>query len=241
MGDRSTVWRVAVPLVGVVAGLLFVTTATTAQGTDLRGERLTELADLIHLEQDRLEVRGQAVEDLRAEVTALAAGAVDPETAGLAAKVARLQPVAGLRAARGPGLVVTLTDATVPPEGIPEGYGPDDYVVHQQDVQAVVNALWAGGAEAIAVMDQRLVTTGAVRCVGNTLILHGRVYAPPYTVKAVGPVDRMQRALDEDPVVSAYRVWTDLVGLGYDADRERSISIAAYSGPLALLHAEPVA
>lgn len=239
MGERATVWRWAVPFVGVLAGLLFVTTATTAQGTDLRGERLTELGDLIRLEQDRLEVRTQAVDDLRAQVNGLAAAADDPETVELARKVALLEPVVGLRPARGPGLTVTLTDAPVPPEGIPDGYGPDDYVVHQQDVQAVVNALWAGGAEAIAVMDQRLVTTGAVRCVGNTLILHGRVYAPPYTVTAVGPVDQMQRALDDDATVGAYRVWTDLVGLGYDVDRERSLSVAAYSGPQDLQHAEP--
>jgi uncharacterized protein YlxW (UPF0749 family) len=230
---------VAVPLVGVVAGLLFVATATTARGTDLRGDRLTELADLIRVEQDRLQARAREVEGLRAEVAGLTAAAVDPETAELARRVARLEPVAGLRAARGPGLTVTLTDAPLPADGVPADYGPDDYVVHQQDVQAVVNAMWAGGAEAIAVMGQRLVTTGAVRCVGNTLILHGRVYAPPYTVTAVGPVDRMQRALDDDPGVSAFRAWSDLVGLGYDVARERSASVPAYSGPLALLHAEP--
>ncbi len=57
---------------------------------------------------------------------------------------------------------------------------PDDLVVHQQDVQAVVNALWAGGADAVQVMDQRLLSTSAVRCVGNTLLLNGRVYSPPY-------------------------------------------------------------
>lgn len=239
MGDRAAVWRAAVFLVGVVAGLLFVTTATTAQGTDLRGDRLTELADLIHVEQDRLQARTQAVEDLRAQVNGLASAAGDPETVQLARRVSRLEAVAGLRPARGPGLTVTLTDAPVPPEGIPDGYGPDDYVVHQQDVQAVVNALWAGGAEAIAVMDQRLVATGAVRCVGNTLILYGRVYAPPYTVKAVGPVDQMQRALLDDPGVGAYRLWTDLVGLGYDVDQERSVSLAPYSGPQDLQHAEP--
>ena len=52
---------------------------------------------------------------------------------------------------------------------------PDDLVVHQQDVQAVVNALWHGGAEAMHAQDQRVISTSAVRCVGNTLILQGRV------------------------------------------------------------------
>jgi uncharacterized protein YlxW (UPF0749 family) len=234
------VWRWLVPLVAAGAGLLFVTTATAARGTDLRGERLTQLADLIRLQQDRLSTSTEQVQALQSEVNALVADANDPETVQLSAEVARLEPVAGLRDARGPGLTVTLEDAPVPPEGIPAEYGPDDYVVHQQDVQAVVNALWAGGAAAVSVMDERLVTTGAVRCVGNTLILHGRVYAPPYRVTAVGEVDRLRRSLEEDPDVSAFRRWVGLVGLGYGVDEERMVTVPGYDGTIGLQFAEPV-
>ena len=53
----------------------------------------------------------------------------------------------------------------------------------------MVNALWQGGARGIQVMDQRLISTSAVRCVGNTLILQGRVYSPPYRITAVGDPD----------------------------------------------------
>ena len=38
-------------------------------------------------------------------------------------------------------------------------------MVHQQDIQAVVNALWAGGADALQIMDQRVISTSAVRMV----------------------------------------------------------------------------
>ena len=68
-------------------------------------------------------------------------------------------------------------------------------IVHQQDVQAVVNALWAGGADGLAVMGQRLITTGAVRCVGNTLLLYGRTYSPPFRVTAVGDPTRLRASL----------------------------------------------
>ena len=78
------------------------------------------------------------------------------------------------------------------PGACPGGSGPDDLVVHQQDVQAVVNALWRGGADGVQIMDQRLIATSAVRCVGNTLILQGRVYSPPYTITAVGDPDAAQ-------------------------------------------------
>ncbi|CAM5285980.1 hypothetical protein SVIOM342S_02669 [Streptomyces violaceorubidus] len=73
-------------------------------------------------------------------------------------------------------------DATAKLPGYPEPQ-PDYLVIHQQDLQAVVNALWQGGADGIKVMDQRLISTSAVRRVGNTLILQGRVYSPPYKIR----------------------------------------------------------
>ena len=91
------------------------------------------------------------------------------------------------------------TTPTAAPPACPKPYGPDDVVVHQQDVQGVVNALWAGGAEAMQIMDQRVISTSAVRCVGNTLILQGRVYSPPYDIKAIGNPDGSLKAARPRP------------------------------------------
>jgi uncharacterized protein YlxW (UPF0749 family) len=110
-------------------------------------------------------------------------------------------------------------------------------VVHQQDVQAMVNALWAGGAEAMQIMDQRVVTTSAVRCVGNTLILQGRVYSPPYTVTAIGDPARMVRALDTSEDVQLYRYYADRYGLVYRTEAHADVTLPAYDGSLQLLHA----
>ena len=114
-------------------------------------------------------------------------------------------------------------------------------MVHQQDLQGVINAMWAGGAEAIQVMDQRLITTSAVRCVGNTLILGGRVYSPPYSVTAIGDTEGMRQALDEAPAVQAYREWVDVVGLGYEVEDEDEVTVAAYEGALDLQYAQAIA
>ena len=91
---------------------------------------------------------------------------------------------------RGPGLVVTLNDAQRDAEGrFPRDASPDDLVVHQQDIQAVLNALWSAGAEGIQMQDQRIIGTSAPRCVGNTLLLNGRTYSPPYVITAIGDAD----------------------------------------------------
>ena len=102
---------------------------------------------------------------------------------------------------------VTLDDAPHPDSGrtLPGDPNPDLLVVHQQDVQAVVNALWAGGARAMQIMDQRVIATSAVRCVGNTLLLHGVVYSPPYVITAVGDPTALRHALDASPDVQIYK------------------------------------
>jgi len=227
-----------VPLVLVGIGLLFVTTARVSGGTDLRAERKVELADLIEAEQGRLDGVTRRVQDLRTEVDRLSSRSNSQEQRRLQALTEQSAAAAGLSEVRGPAVEVTLNDAPVPEGGIPDGFAPDDYVVHQQDLQAVINALWAGGAEALQVMDQRIISTSAVRCVGNTLILQGRVYSPPYTVRAIGPTDRMQRALEASPGVDLYRQYVELIGLGYQVDDEGTATVVAYEGPLDLRYAQ---
>ena len=231
---RSRIWSIAVPIVAVGAGFLIVSGASTAQGTDLRAERRTELTDLIAARQAQLSVRTDAVAGLRSDVTRLSQQGNISDA--LASK--KLEAQAGTSAVKGPGLTVELNDAPRSVQSaLPAGVGPDDVVVHQQDVQGVVNALWSGGAQAMRIMDQRVISTSAVRCVGNTLILQGRVYAPPFRISAIGNQKAMQKALAASPEVGAYRTWVDAVGLGYREIPEKSLTLPGYNGSVKLLEA----
>ena len=116
----------------------------------------------------------------------------------------------------------------------------DDVIVHQSDVQAVVNAVWRGGAVAMQIMDQRVISTSSIQCVGNTLLLQGRAYSPPFVISAVGPVKKMRAALRRDANVTAYRAWADAVGLGYDVSKDPDMTVPAYSGPIAMEYATVV-
>jgi uncharacterized protein YlxW (UPF0749 family) len=233
-----------VPAVLALAGFLLATSAQTARGTDLRAERRTQLTDLIKERQQRVQADVAAVERLRSEVDRLTSvsGADDQRVAAAQREAAALAVPAGTVALTGPGLSVTLDDAPRQPGvDLPAGVTPDDLVVHQQDVQAVVNALWAGGADAVQVMDQRLLSTSAVRCVGNTLLLNGRVYSPPYQISAVGDPQRLRAALQNDPAVTVYREWVSVMGLGYRVQQRAVLTVPGYQGTLALEHAQPVA
>jgi uncharacterized protein YlxW (UPF0749 family) len=81
-------------------------------------------------------------------------------------------------------------------------------------------------------MGQRLISTSAVRCVGNTVILQGRVYSPPFVIEAVGPLPELEAALDAEPAVRFFREWADVVGMRYEQVPLREVVLPPYNGPL---------
>ena len=236
--DRPSVWPWLVPVTALLAGTLFASSVRASQGEDLRPDQ-GKLPDLIRSQTRSNEEREGQLAELQAKVDAstarLAPG--DLRTQQLERQSNELAPAAGRTPVVGPAVQVTLDDAKLMDGQIPAGADPDDYVIHQQDVQAVVNALWAGGAEAMMLQDQRVISTSAVRCVGNTLILQGRVYSPPYVITAIGDTDRMRSALDSDADVANLREWSIAVGLGYDVRVPGEQELPAYSGSIVPEHA----
>ena len=231
-------WRALVPVVALLAGLLGATTARTARGTDLRSAGHTNLTDLIRQAETKVAVDDNLVRQLQRQVAA-ATDRLAQSDQGIAAINDRAKPLlapAGLVAMTGPGLTVTLDDAH-PAEPEIDPAKANALVVHQSDMQAAVNALWAGGAEAIMVMNQRLSATSAVRCVGNTLLLNGRVYSPPFTIAAIGPVTGMRIALNESIGLQQYRKDAAAYGLGYDVSAHQKIEVPAYDAPIGLSYA----
>ncbi len=224
-----------------LAGLIFVTSFNTAKGTNIRTDAsLLKLSDLIDQRSHKNKELDESTASVRDQVDFLAQRG-DSSTQAEDAKLDALERSAGTKKLTGSGLTVTLDDA--PPNatanpGYPEPQ-PNDLVIHQQDLQAVVNALWQGGAKGIRVMDQRLISTSAVRCVGNTLILQGRVYSPPYKVTAVGDRDQLQRALTASTALQNYQLYVKAYGLGWKVDEHEATTLPGYSGAVDLHYAKP--
>lgn len=228
---------IASALVFALAGLMFTAAASASKGTDLRAERVTQLRDLVRQEEARVARLEEAVAEQQQVVDDLTEGRTgDPAAVKVRQQIDELRTDAGLTEVTGRGLRVTLDDAPLRESDDPlwQTLTPNDVIVHQADVEAVINALWRGGAEAVAVMGQRLVSTSAVQCVGNTLLLNGRVYSPPYVIEAVGPVKQMRASLWQDPAVADYRDWADAVGLGYTLERVPELVIPSFEGPVSL-------
>lgn len=223
--------------IGVVIALsvtMFSASARLAQGKEDRHPE--NLADLVRQEVGRQDRLLNLVDNLQFSVEELTEsqvepGGVLPEHISLGTKVS-----AGSIALVGPGARVSLWDAP-PNSALAEEFQPDDLVVHQQDLQAVINALWAGGAEAMTLQGQRVTATTAFRCVGNVLLLHGQVYSPPYVVEVVGEQGLLGEALNASPELEIYQQYVDIVGLGLSVEFPDEVEIPASTGSTKLNYA----
>lgn len=215
---------VGTALVGFV---LAVAVLTRSPSPETRLPRNYRLAGLIERQQQDAAALRRQVADLRRQVQALTRASVDRQN-DAAQRRAQLDDAllaAGLVELRGPGLKVTLDDSLR--KDAPSG-DVNDLVIHSQDVQAVVNALWRAGAEAVAINGQRLVSTSAVLCVGNTLLLNGSVHSPPYVVTAIG-ADRDH--FDGDSLVKQLKADAATFGLRVAVSKEAALDVPAFSGP----------
>jgi uncharacterized protein YlxW (UPF0749 family) len=239
---RRSGWGVLVPVVALLAGLLFATSSHTAQGTDLRAGQVTRLSELIRQRDADIAAQEQQLADLQRQVQHLTEQAAT-RNGDVAAAQSSAQAGArsvGLTQMTGPGVEITLDDAPEQPDGVlPANARPDDLVIHQSDVQAVVNAVWASGADAVAVMDQRLIATSAVRCVGNVLLLRGRTYSPPFVITAIGDAAAVRAQLAASPEVALLQQAVQAFGLTFTVRAKGSVTVPAYDGSLDLQYAQP--
>ncbi|MDT5218511.1 MAG: hypothetical protein QOF15_616 [Mycobacterium sp.] len=238
---RRSPWRFGVPLVCLLAGLLLAATHGVSGGAEIRRSDAPRLVDLVretrssvgHLDSDR--------ETLTKKIDAFHGRSSNTALQAMLRRAAELAGEADMNPVHGPGLVVVLNDAQRDANGrFPRDATPDDLVVHQQDIDGVLNAMWSAGAEAIQMQDQRIIATSVVRCVGNTLLLNGRTYSPPYSITAIGNAAAMQAALDTAPLVTLYKQYVVRFGLGYREDVKPDIQLVGHSEPVRLHFAQPM-
>ncbi len=231
-------WPLSVMAVCAATGLLFVTAAVSASGDDLRPAG-GDLNSLLRERSQRVDERRDAARDLQRSIEGMTGSVGGTTIDQLKSQTARLEPVTGLTPVRGPGVGVVLDDA--PKTAGREGLDPNVLVVHEQDLQAYVNALWAGGAEAISLQGQRLISTTGIKCVGNTVLLDGVPYSPPYRIQAVGDVDGMLAAIDTTPETVTYSDYARVYGLGLQIRSDDDVAVPAYNGQVSLQYATSTA
>lgn len=232
--DRAAVTLGAV--VGIL-GFLVVTSVVTGQAErEKSAPRKAQLVQLIDDRRSQVDDLDAAVEALRSDVAEAQQGASLAGVRDRRAAAARelLARQAGTVALVGRGLEVSLAPSDRTPPS-PEEAGA--YQIQDADLQLVVNALWAAGAEAIAVNGQRLVSTSPIRAAGETITVNFRPLVPPYEIKVIGGD---KRAFERSAVAQRFRQWEEDYGLGFSVKSRKKVEVPAYTGTLQLSSARPV-
>ena len=160
-------------------------------------------------------------------------------------EVRRLEAAAALVAVAGPGIRVVVGDAeprqqTDPSTGQAVSVPPDDSGrLRDRDLQSLVNALWAAGAEAITVGGERLAPTTTIRAAGAAVLVDLRPVTSPYTIEAVGDPETLLPRFADSDAARRYQSYTGLYGIRFTVTREDELRLRAATGP-DLRYAEPV-
>lgn len=186
-----------------------------------------ERADVASLQRTVDQLRSQLA---HAEASESRSTVLSRRQAGV---LAALADAAGERAVAGPGLVVTLSDAPTVPAGTSQ---PDAYFVHDTDLQLVVNALLAAGAEAVAVNGNRITALSSIRAAGHTIVVDLTPLVPPYKVTAIG-ADRAR--FGSSQIARHFSAWETEFGLGFDVSSAGHLVVPAYVQPAPLTAASP--
>jgi uncharacterized protein YlxW (UPF0749 family) len=160
-----------------------------------------------------------------------------------AAEVRRLEEAAAQRAVHGPAVVVgdaSGTDQVDPNTGQRVPVSVDDNGrIQDRDLQSLVNALWAAGAEAVSVGGQRLAPTTTIRGAGEAILVDLRPVQSPYTLAAVGdPATLLPRFADSE-AARRFQSYTGLYGIQFTVRAAKDVRLPAATDP-DLRYASPV-
>lgn len=230
-------------LVGIMAlfvGLVISIQISTTQGVDQGGLVPSVKAKSYEAAMKKAMAEKDAamteLNDLRDRVSEMEKAMADEDVSfnAMLSELEKYKMAAGMVDVKGPGVVVTLDDP-IPVDGL-EGtnnsilvYGTQEYLLK------LVNRLKDGGAEAISVNEQRIISGTEISLAGNNLNINGEPTAPPYTIKAIG---------NPDTIASAITMRAGIVdsmkedGLRVGISKQGEVEIKGYDGTLRYRYAQ---
>jgi uncharacterized protein YlxW (UPF0749 family) len=219
---------------GVLAATLLIVVAGVQAHQDAPDAAHTRQALLAQVQGETNDINGllQRLDRLRTQTEQMRNSVLSSSAAGnaLANRVNAEELAAGTVAVTGPGLRVTLDDATNDPSG--------DNRVLDRDLQSVVNALWAAGAEAVSVDDQRLTAQSAIRQAGSAILVNFAPISRPYVISAIGDPVTLETSFGASTAAGRMRTLAQLYGLRFGYTRATSLVLPPAAG-LSLQFATP--
>jgi uncharacterized protein YlxW (UPF0749 family) len=229
-------WQITLSVALLVLGFL-IAAQLAAEGPRVRyttQERspLVEAAVGLQDQQDALKAR---ILELRGKIGTLEAQG--PNSAAslkdLYTQLEQARIGAGLIALQGPGVVFKLEDAGQPGAG-------SDALVSAHDLRVLVEELWLGGAEAVAINGERITATTAILDIGGSILVNSAYLTAPYRVSAIGPDDLYARLQGSSSFRGFVVDRVQMVGLGLSVAELSEVDVPAFAGNVTVRFGHPV-
>jgi uncharacterized protein YlxW (UPF0749 family) len=200
--------------------------------------RETIASTITNLENEQADLKRGLI-DARAQLEKLQAGSAQEKAqlGDLTAAINAERVTAGLVPLEGPGVVAIFQDSTA--AVIPQNEDPNNYILHDYMLRDVLNTLWAGGAEAISMNGERVLSNTPLYCVGTTVIVNATRLSPPYEVHAIGNPDALEAGLRNSPQMRQFNERAQIYDLPISIQKVAKVQVAAYSGAVAMKYAHP--
>ena len=224
VGTKDPKWWIAVVL--SFSGLFFgIAVANTQRQQPILEKNREDLRITISKNIDILNKTSEDLSSINNEIAQIQTNTPGLDFHGISqSNESNLQISSGLSSVKGEGIEITINDAAKTDSL--ESTDIDLARVYDSDLQLLVNALWASGAESIAINKTRLTSTSAIRSAGDAILVNYRPLLPPFVISAIGDKDLKNRLikhpdyLDLDFVVKTY-------GLGFSVSDNKDITMIA--------------
>lgn len=232
-------WHLSLTVVSLISGILLMSLIITNQtarseAVESSNEDLIEIINRIEEETIAME---ELIEDKRKRIDQLREKQVNVgELSVLQNELEWLRRRTGLTQVTGPGITVILDDneelAKAAKANNPLTFDPNSYIIHDKDLLYLVNDLKIGGAEAISINNQRIISSSDIRCVGTVILVNSTRLAPPYEIRAIGNPEKLMKQVTNGQTYP----WLESRDFPVEIIQEESILIPTYKGSFATGH-----
>ena len=232
--SHSLVLLLPAVLFGLLVSVQWRTQAERNELTVRYNTPLLDAAKTLQNEQNSLKV---TLAELRAQLDQIQSSASTQSEAAkdLQSRIDGLKTVAGLNERSGDGVEIVLDDA----RGAAAAKDVEKSICHNTDLTDIVNQAWRGGAEAIAINDERIVGSSSIYCVGSTIMVNGTLMSPPFKVLVIGPQNELLATYDDPTQLRDIKQRRDVYGLGFRVSRATGLHLPPYRGALNVRFATP--
>lgn len=225
---------VVLVLAGVALGVAY--RQQQHQATDRQAARAA-LAEQIATRSDEVASLRETVSALRADVATLRAEALGSSEQGQALidAIQTQEMASGLSPVTGPGVRITIGNPPAPtgsdPVGEAETVEPQ-VTITDVDLQRAVNALWASGAEAIAINGERIGPITAIRQAGGTVLIDFQPTASPYVLEVIGDPASLPAEFAGTEPARRFSTYRSAYGAEYEVQTAEQLSLPAAREPV---------